>query len=180
MYQKEINIDNILAEEICESSLDVSNYSKIELQEHLDDYFRFFGKEDMDIVYLYFLSEKRQFDLSEIFEKTQPAISYDVNRLRKQIDFIMYIVSVFDETIDFLSDKNNGLTPKESELLTVFFFSTSFTKTSKITGIQQVTVRCQINRIIENLQKNGNDKIFEVFNYINSNLNKVKKTVEKN
>lgn len=182
MYGSEIDLNNFQIDESLEyeSSVDLSCFDNFELQEHLDDYFRFFGSSDMDIVYLYFISNKKQNDLSELFNKTQPAISYDVNRLRKQIEFIMYIVSVFDSVVDFLKDENNGLSTYEVDLLIVFFFSTSFIKTSKIMKVQQVTARCQINRIIDKLRDLGHEDMYQIFQYINSNLNKVKKKIDKN
>ena len=64
---------------------DRSGYSNFEISQHLDMYFRFFGAKDMDIVYLYFLSQKKQDEIMRILGKTQPAISYDVTRIKKQM-----------------------------------------------------------------------------------------------
>ena len=126
---------------------------------------------------MYFIANKRQNDLSVLLNKTQPAISYDVNRLKKQIEFVMYVVSIFDYVVDFLKDEKNGLTTYEVDLLLAFFFSTSFIKTSRIMGAQQVTIRCQVNKTIDKLKSLGHEEIYQIFNKINNNLNKVKKSV---
>src|SRR5574344_1470765 len=118
---------------------DRENYSNYEVSQHLDAYFRFFGKKEMDIVYLYFLSGKKQFDLMNILEKTQPAISYDVNRIKKKIEFVTNLVSFIDEFILFIIDDRNNLTIQERELLLVFFYSTSIVKTSKILNKNNIT-----------------------------------------
>ena len=179
MYLSDIDLENFQIEDWTENSsnLDVSSYSNFEIQNHLDEYFRFFGAVDTDIIYMYFIANKRQNDLSILLQKTQPAISYDVNRLKKQVEFVMYIVSIFDVVINFLKDEKNGLTTYEVDLLLAFFFSTSFIKTSRIMGAQQVTIRCQVNKTIEKLKQLGHEEIYQIFHKINCNLNKVKKRV---
>lgn len=180
MFVSDIDLENFQIEDYLEldTSLDLTSYTNFEIQDHLDDYFRFFGSADMDIIYMYFISNKKQNELSNFFNKTQPAISYDVTRLKKQVEFVMYIVSVFDCVIDFLSSKDTGLSTYEIDLLTIFFFTTSFIKTSKVINSQQVTVRCQINRTIEKIKENGYPEIYKIFQKINCNLNKVKKNLE--
>lgn len=179
MYVSDIDLENFQIEDWSNigTGIDVTSYSNFEIQNHLDEYFRFFGAVDTDIIYMYFIANKRQNDLSILLQKTQPAISYDVNRLKRQIEFVMYIVSIFDVVVNFLKDENNGLTTHEVDLMLAFFFSTSFIKTSKIMGAQQVTIRCQVNKTIEKLKQLGHEEIYQIFNKINCNLNKVKKSV---
>lgn len=179
MYISDINLDNFQIDEWSEIDLgiDLSSYSNFEIQDHLDEYFRFFGATDTDIIYMYFIANKRQNDLSILFDKTQPAISYDVNRLKEQVEFVMYIVSIFDTVIDFFKDEKNGLSTYEVDLMLAFFFSTSFIKTAKIMGAQQVTIRCQVNKTIDKLKELGHEEIYQIFQKINCNLNKVKKNV---
>ena len=45
MYISDINLENFQIEEWSEISngIDISSYSNFEIQNHLDDYFRFFG-----------------------------------------------------------------------------------------------------------------------------------------
>jgi len=76
-----------------------------EAKNHLGDVFRFLGNEDSDIVYLSFLLKKKQNDVCRILGKTQPAISYDLGRIKKQIDFVVYLLSVVDEFVYFIETR---------------------------------------------------------------------------
>ena len=153
------------------------NYSNYEIGNHLDIYFRFFGLKDMDIIYLYFLSGKKQHELMEILQKTQPAISYDVNRIREQIEYVMTIVNKLDDFILFIVDEENKLTIAERELLLVFFYSTSIVKTSKILNQHHITCRTRINNAIEKINTMGNAEMYNFFKYILVNLNSIKKDI---
>jgi hypothetical protein len=179
MYASDINLDNFQIGELSEidTGIDLTSYTNFEIQDHLDEYFRFFGSVDTDIIYMYFISNKRQNDLSILFDKTQPAISYDVNRLKEQVEFVMYMVSVFDIVVEFLKDEENGLSTYEVDLMLAFFFSTSFIKTAKIMNAQQVTIRCQVNKTIDKIKQLGHSEMYQIFQKINCNLNKVKKNV---
>jgi predicted transcriptional regulator len=156
---------------------DRSSFSNYELCEHLDSHFRLFGKKDMDIILLYFLSKKRQDELMQILEKTQPAISYDVSRIRKQIEYVMRVVEFIDEFIVFIVDENIELNTHEKELLTVFFYSTSIIKTSKILNQNHITCRTHINNTINKLKDLGYIEQYEFFSYMLNNLNKIKKQI---
>lgn len=156
---------------------DRSAYSNYELCEHLDMHFRFFGKKDMDIIYLYFLSKKRQDEIMLLLEKTQPAISYDVTRIKKQIEFVMKIVSFIDDFILFIVDEKTKLTVHEKELLLVFFYSTSIIKTSKILNQNHITCRTHINNTVDKLKELGYIEQYDFFSYILNNLNKIKKQI---
>lgn len=156
---------------------DRSSFSNYELCEHLDSHFRLFGKKDMDIILLYFLSKKRQDELMQILEKTQPAISYDVSRIRKQIEYVMRVVEFIDEFIVFIVDENIELNTHEKELLTVFFYSTSIIKTSKILNQNHITCRTHINNTINKLKDLGYNEQYEFFSYMLNNLNKIKKQI---
>ena len=99
------------------------SYTNWEVNEYLGNYFRFFGQKDMDIIYLYFLSGKKQEDMVRILGKSQPAISYDVTRIKEQIDFVIKIVSSIDDFIMFIVDDDNRLNTYDREMLTLFFYS---------------------------------------------------------
>lgn len=164
-------------EEEIEEYSDRTYYDNQEIDDHLDIYFRLFGLKDMDMIYLYFLSEKRQQDIKNITQKTQPAVSYDVSRIKKQMDFVINIISSFDEFIAFIIRPDNGLKKFERELLLVFFYSTSIVKTSKILGFGQISCRVKILRAIKRVKELGHEKMYELLDYIAKNLNKIKKSV---
>ena len=153
------------------------NYTNWEVNEYLDNYFRFFGKKDMDIIYLYFLSGKKQEDLVKIFGKTQPAISYDVTRIKEQIQFVVKMEASIDDFVMFIVDDNNQLNTYDREMLTLFFYSTSIVKTSRLMGVGNITCRSHLNTIVNRLLANGYVDMYNLFKYIMNNLNNVKKFV---
>ena len=141
--------------------------SNWQINEYLDAYFRFFGKKDMDIIYLYFISKKKQQQIVQILGKTQPAISYDVSRIKQQMNFVVKLLSSVDDFIMFITDPENNLKTYDKEMLTVFFYTTSITKTAII-----------LNTIVNRLLSYGYNEMYNLFKYILSNLNKTKKTLE--
>jgi len=154
-------------------------FDVFEMKCHLDDYLRFFSKKDLDIIYLSFLSGKRQNDVSAILTKTQPAISYDINRINKQLEFVIYMMSKIDDLLNFIST-NNILSTEENDILLILFFSTSFTKTAKVLKQHQITCRTKFAKIMNKLKVNDDyEEIYDLFQQIENNLNKVKKTIYK-
>ena len=153
------------------------SYTNWEVNEYLGNYFRMFGQKDMDIIYLYFLSGKKQEDLVKILGKSQPAISYDVTRIKEQIDFVIKLVSSIDDFIMFIVDDSNGLNTYDREMLTLFFYSTSIVKTSRLMNIHNITCRSHLNTIVNRLLANGHTDMYNLFKYIMSNLNNIKKYV---
>ena len=153
------------------------SYTNWEVNEYLGNYFRFFGQKDMDIIYLYFLSGKKQEDMVKILGKSQPAISYDVTRIKEQIDFVIRLVSSIDDFIMFIVDDDNKLNTYDREMLTLFFYSTSIVKTSRLMGINNITCRSHLNTVVNRLLTNGHVDMYNLFRYIMSNLNNIKKYV---
>lgn len=162
-------------EELIQEGYSRQDYSNLQIQDHLDLYFRLFGKSDLDIIYLYFLSNKKQHEIKSILDKTQPAVSYDVNRIKNQMQFVIKMIQKQDDFVLFIINENNGLTLKERELLLVFFYSTSLVKTSKILGQNQITCRTRIRKAIEKLKEIGETDMYLFFCYILENLNVIKK-----
>ena len=160
-----------------EEKVNRDSYTNWEVNEYLGNYFRFFGQKDMDIIYLYFLSGKKQEDMVRILGKSQPAISYDVTRIKEQIDFVIKIVSSIDDFIMFIVDDDNRLNTYDREMLTLFFYSTSIVKTSRLMGINNITCRSHLNTVVNRLLSNGHVDMYNLFKYIMSNLNNIKKYV---
>lgn len=160
-----------------EEKVNRDSYTNWEVNEYLGNYFRFFGQKDMDIIYLYFLSGKKQEDLVKILRKSQPAISYDVARIKEQIDFVIKLMSSIDDFIMFIVDDDNKLNTYDREMLTLFFYSTSIVKTSRLMGINNITCRSHLNTVVNRLLANGHVDMYNLFKYIMSNLNNIKKYV---
>lgn len=166
-------------EEILEPLHDRSEYNNWEVNEYLWSYFRFFGSKDMDIVYLCFLLRKKQDEVVAILGKSQPAVSYDMSRIRCQMDFAARLNASIDDFIIFVTDPNNGLSTYDREMLTAFFYTTSIVKTARLLKLKNVTCRSHIATIVGHLRQAGHMEMHELFMYIMSNLNNVKKFVER-
>lgn len=156
---------------------DRQDYTNYEVNQCLGNYFRFFSKKDMDIVYLYFLSKKKQEDIMKILKKTQPAVSYDVKRIKNQINFVVRFVSMIDDFIMFITDPQNDMKTYDKQMLVLFFYSTSIVKTARLMGINNITCRSHLNTIVNKLLSNGHTDMYDLFKYIMSNLNNIKKYV---
>ena len=166
-------------EERLEQMPDRSDYSNWEVNEWLWDYFRFFGAKDMDIIYLCFLLRKKQEDVMAILRKSQPAVSYDVSRIGRQIEFVTKMNSCIDDFIVYVTDPGNGMSTRDREILTVFFYTTSIVKTARVLKLKNVTCRSRISTIVNHIKMSGRNDIYEIFQYIMTNLNNVKKKVDK-
>lgn len=165
--------DEVQLEPLCSADA----FSPAEIEEHLENYFRFFSKSDMDLIYMNFIGNKTQIDLQNIFHKTQPAISCTSDRIKEQIGIIVKIQSVIDEFISFISDPEIKLSYRDKNILLVFFYSTSIIKTGQIIGINPMLCRSRIDNAMKHLNETGHDRIYAYFEYILENLNKVKKDV---
>ncbi len=56
-------------------------------------------KREADLIYLYFIQKKKQADIAEIFEVTQAAISYRLDRGLQRIKFLLSIPQVTEEDL---------------------------------------------------------------------------------
>jgi len=148
-----------------------------DIVDHLDNVFRFLGKKDCDVVHLYFLLHKRQTDICQLLDRTQPAVSYDIKRTKEHINFVIYLLSVIDDFLVFLEKGAKQYESDQIQVLVLLFFSTSFTKTSKIMNCHQITCRHLFDKTMKSLKKDGYDDVAEIFDNIVSNLNMIKKTI---
>lgn len=154
------------------------DYTNWQVNEYLDTYFRFFGKKDMDIVYLYFISRKKQEQIMEILGKTQPAVSYDVTRIKEQINFVVKLLYCLDDFIMFIVNPENKMKTYDKQMLVLFFYTTSISKTARLLGINNITCRSHLWTIVNRLLSQGHNDIYNMFKYIMGNLNKIKKYVD--
>lgn len=168
MYENEIELEQLNT---------ADSFTPMEIEEHLESYFRFFSKSDMDLIYMNFIGDKTQIDLQEIFHKTQPAISCTSDRIKEQIGVIIKIQNVIDEFIYFITDTRVKLTNRDRNILLVFFYSTSIVKTAQIIGVNPMICRTRIDSALTHLIEGGHTKIYNYFKFILDNLNKVKKDV---
>lgn len=175
---KEKCVTGIFENEIeLQQSYDRENYSNWQINEYLDSYFRFFGKKDMDIIYLYFISRKKQEQIVQILEKTQPAVSYNVTKIKEQINFVTKLMLSLDDFIMFIVDPDNKMKTYDKQMLVLFFYTTSISKTACLLGINNITCRSHLYTIVNRLLSQGYNDMYNIFKYILQNLNNIKKHV---
>lgn len=138
--------------------------------------FSFLNDKDRDILYLFFVSRKKQMDVKRIICRSQPSLCYDIKKIRHRLKYIFYIFSNFDIFIDFLENKAEKiLTPQEIGVLTSLFYTSSFTTSSKITKYAQAKIRYTFKNGIDKLKANKIWDMYELFTTIAENQNSIKR-----
>jgi len=137
--------------------------------------FSFLNEKDRDILYLIFVSGKKQRDVQRILGRSQPSLCYDIKRIRKRLRFIFYLHSVFDLFLEFVSLNGEYFTPHELEVLTLMFYTSSFTMTANILDITQVKVRYSFDKCLRKMEELEMWEVYEMFVIIRSNLNLIKR-----
>ena len=136
---------------------------------------RFLNEKDRDILFLIFVSSKKQKDVQAIIERSQPSLCYDIKRIRKRLKFITYLLSVVDIFESFIDSCGFNFTDEDREIMTLMFFTSSFTMTSEIIGISQVRVRYAFDKCLNKLEKEKIWEVYEIFVIIRNNLNIIKR-----
>lgn len=67
-------------------------------------------------------------------------------------------------------------TADEIEILTLMFYTSSFTMTAEIMGISQVRTRYSFNKCLRRMEALGMWEPYEVFMVIRENLNAIRRT----
>ncbi len=137
--------------------------------------FKFLNKKDRDILYLIFVSRLKQNSVQKILNRSQPSLCYDIKRIKKRLQFIYYLYSIFDIFIDFMENHSSEYEPEMVSILTLMFYTTSLTHTANILGQPQIKVRYKFEKAIRKLEQNQHWEMYEVFSYIRANLNIIKR-----
>ena len=155
--------------------LDVQDYYDVgTLKDNIHDILRFLNYYDLDLIYLTFLAKKKQVDLAKILDQTQPSISYNLSRIRKQIQFVYFFLSNVDNVINYLRNtKEFDLMQKQ--MLLVFFYSLTPTKAAMVFRMHPITFKNKLTLVLQKLQQKNKD-LYDVFMYVFNNENKIKKT----
>lgn len=136
---------------------------------------RFLNDKDRDILYLMFVSKKKQRDVLKILGRTQSSLAYDIKRIRRRLKFIVYLNTVFDIFMNFIHTHREYFTHEEMAILTLMFYTSSFTLTSEIMNISQVRVRYAYNKCLLHMEELKMWDAYEIFLIIRSNLNTVRR-----
>ena len=139
------------------------------------DVLRFLNDKDRDILYLIFVSGKKQKDVLKLLGRTQSSLAYDIKRIRRRLKFIFYLHSVFDIFVNFTQTQTEYFNPEERSILTLMFYTSSFTMTSEVMNVSQVRVRYAYNKCLERMEQLEMWDAYEIFIVIRSNLNTVKR-----
>lgn len=140
----------------------------------------FLNAKDRDILYLVFVSGKKQKDIQEILGRSQPSLCYDIKRIRKRLKFIFYLDSVFDIFLEFVANPPEEFEPFEIEVMLLLFYTSSFTMSAETLGVSQVKVRYSFERCLRRLEELEFWEIYEIFITVRSNLNLIRRTYNQN
>lgn len=169
------DIENMQRSNVSDSHESIPHFS-VEQVKSFKPILRFLNEKDRDILFLIFVSCKKQKDVQKIIERSQPSLCYDIRRIRRRLKFVFYLHSVFDIFEDFVGRRGvDYFSPDEREILTLMFYTSSFTLTSKIMGISQVRVRYAYDKCIDRLRQLELWDVYEIFVVIRSNLNIVRR-----
>jgi DNA-directed RNA polymerase specialized sigma subunit len=189
-------------------------YFTIEQARQFKSLFGFLNEKDRDILYLIFVSRKKQKDVQWILNRSQSSLCYDIKRIRRRLKFISYLHNVFDIFLNFIRAEeerrararlreksseeqetdfvNECFSAQEIEVLTLMFYTSSFTLTAKIMRVSQVKVRYIYNRCLRRIEeiamweelnpssqgRNGGMRmweVYEIFLQVRSNLNIIRR-----
>lgn len=171
------HIDN-LTKRGTEDGLD-SPYLSIDQVKLFKPILGFLNEKDRDILYLIFVSRKKQKDVQHILGRSQPSLCYDIKRIRKRLKFIVYLHERFDTFLNFVRTRCEYFTPFEMSILVLMFYTSSFTMTAGILQVSQVKVRYAYNKCLTRMWENDMFEAYEIFLIIRSNLNIIKRMCRK-
>lgn len=137
--------------------------------------FGFLNDKDRDILYLIFVSRKKQKDVQRILNRSQPSLCYDIKRIRSRLRYIFYIHSVFDIFVRFVEEKSQYFTAEEMEIMTLMFYTSSFTVTAEMMCLSQVRTRYAYNKCLRRMQALEMWEPYEIFMVIRENLNAIRR-----
>lgn len=130
---------------------------------------------DRDILYLIFVSKKKQKEVQKILGRSQPSLCYDIRRIRERVRFIVYLKQVFDIYMDFLERNKEEYEPLMLQTLTLMYYTTSFTLTAKVLGCHQMLVRSLFEKALRRMKALQHWEVYEIFSAINHNKNKIRR-----
>jgi hypothetical protein len=140
----------------------------------LSDIFNFLNNKDKDILYLIFISGKTQTDLVRILHRSQPSLSYDIKRIKDRVRFICYLHSQFGTFMDWLKRAPEHFCPEEVMVLTLMYYTTSFSQSSRVSRLKPTRIRYIFDKSLKRL-KEVDPLMFEFFTNIRNNLNVVRR-----
>jgi DNA-directed RNA polymerase specialized sigma24 family protein len=108
-------------------------------------------KREADLIYLYYIKRKRQADIAAIFEVTQAAISYRLDRGLKRIKFLLSIPQVTEE--EMRGDLGEVFTQIDVDILVGMWETTCQSEVASRLGLTQGRVRHRFFKAVEQLKE---------------------------
>lgn len=112
-------------------------------------------KREADLIYLYFIQKKKQADIAEIFEVTQAAISYRLDRGLQRIKFLLSIPQVTEE--ELRRDLAKKFEDIDVNILVGMWKTTCQSEVANQLKLTQGRVRHRFFNAVKALEKHAND-----------------------
>jgi len=149
----------------------------------LGNVFGFLNSKDKDILFLIFVSRKKQKDVQAITGRSQPSLCYDIKRIRKRLKFIFYLQPMLDRYAEYLAGREAGddrFKEDETAVMTLMLYTSSYTLAAKLLGKSQVNVRYVFRRCLKKLKSLKMWPLYELYSIICGNLNIVRREYKGN
>ena len=144
----------------------------------------FLNNKDRDILFLTFINGKAQTDIMQLLRRSQPSLSYDIKRIRERVGFICKLLSYFNDLMAFLSSEQaKHMQSEQIMVLTLMYFTTSFSQAARITGLKPTRIRYVFDKLVNDtpscpapIKQLDEPRLVELFTHIRQNLNAVRRS----
>jgi hypothetical protein len=140
----------------------------------------FLNPKDRDVLYLAFLSKKKQKDLEKIMKKRQSSLCYDIQQIRKRLKLIHKLHSMMDSFTYFIDgDAKQNFSDFERGVLTMMFYSTSNVVSCEVLGCSSTRVKDTFLKCLHRLEVLELKEMYDLFQLIYENMNIVKRVYKR-
>ena len=136
--------------------------------------YNFLNLEDRDLLIMCHSLGLTQCEIMEATKLSQPLICYQLKRLKKRLEFAMYLNDNFDLYILWLQERSKYYDSKHVAVLTAMYYTTSFTDSKNVINLSQNEMLHLFDLILDNLKANK-ESIYSLFAKINENLRIIKR-----
>lgn len=143
--------DVMLDEEAPEESEDMSRlFESGDYEARIEPLLNRIPEREADLIYLYYVCKKRQADIAEIFDVTQAAISYRLDRGIQRIKFLLAIPTVTED--ELRDDLDNVFEPIDVNILVGMWQTTCQSEVANMLKLTQGRVRHRFFKAVERLK----------------------------
>lgn len=127
-----------------------SVFANIDFESRISPLLDRIPEREADLIYLYFVKRKRQADIAAIFEVTQAAISYRLDRGIKRIKFLLSIPQISAE--ELRDDLADAFAPIDIDILIGMWETTCQSEVATRLNLTQGRVRHRFFRAVKTLE----------------------------